>query len=112
MMLVMLFIVLFLSFWSLAYRWTAAALRIEATRSLQASRDEGTVHAVARAVALFETGLPPQSPYTCAVTITTSAGSSRYTVVMTSTGNSTWTVAAAPTDPNDDPPDMPDSFLP
>ena len=53
MMLVLVFIVLFLALLGVAYRQTAAALRIESVRSLQIQRDEGSIHALARALALL-----------------------------------------------------------
>jgi hypothetical protein len=59
MMLVVVFVVLFLSLWSLAYRQTAAAARVEAARARQALRDEGSLHALARALALHSSPKPP-----------------------------------------------------
>ena len=46
--LVLVFLVLFLSVLSVAYCQMAAALRAETARSLQARRDEGSIHALAR----------------------------------------------------------------
>jgi len=111
-MLVTVSVVLLLLLFSLAYRYTTAALRIETVRSLQQQRDEGTVHAIARGLALLETGLPPSSPYVCEVTIITAAGPSPYKVTFTSESGSNWSVQAVPTPLGEDPDPMPDSFLP
>ena len=112
MMLVLVFIVLFLALSAIAYRRTGAALRIESARSLQIQRDEGSIHAVARAVALLETGLPPSDPYVCGVTIDTPTGPRSYTVTLTSEGGDNWSVHSAPTQPTENPQPMPDSFAP
>ena len=112
MMLVLVFIVLFLSFWSIAYRQTAAALRIECTQVLQRQRDEGSIHALARALALLETGLPPTDPYVCGVTIDTSTGERSYAVTFSSEGENHWSVQAAPPQSYERPLPMPDSFAP
>ena len=112
MMLVLVFIVLFLALLGVAYRQTAAALRIESVRSLQIQRDEGSIHALARALALLETGNPPSDPYVCGVTITTSTGPHSFTVTFTSEGSNHWSVHSAPTPPNANPQPMPSSFLP
>ena len=112
LMLVTITVVLLLLLFGLVHRYTMAALRIETVRTLQQQRDEGTVHAIARGLALLETGLPPSSPYDCEVTILTSAGASPYKVTFTSEGGANWSVQAVPTPLGEDPDPMPDSFLP
>ncbi len=112
MMLVLVFIVLFLSLCSLAYRHSAAALRVESARSLQIQRDEGSIHALARALALLETGAPPSDPYVCGVTIDTSTGPRSFTVTFASEGTNNWSVRSAATEPNENPQPMPSSFAP
>ena len=112
MMLVLVFIVLFLSLWSVAYRHTAAALRIESGRSLAVQRDEGSLHALARGLALLETGYPPTDPYACGVTIETSSGPRSLTVTFESAEAENWSVSSRPTRPNENSPPMPDSFAP
>lgn len=110
MLLVLIFLALVLSLYSLSYRHTAAALRVEATRTLQLQRDEGSVHALAMGLALLETGLPPSNPYICAVTIDTSTGERSFTVTFALETANTWSVGARPTEPFEDPEPMPDSF--
>ena len=112
LMLVLVFIVLFLALFGVAYRQTAAALRIESVRSQATQRDEGSLHALARALALLETGNPPSDPYVCGVTIDTSFGPRSLTVTFASEGTNDWTVHSAPTPPNANPQPMPSSFLP
>ncbi len=123
MMLVLVFIVLFLSLFGVAFRQTAAALRIETVRELQILRDEGSLHALARALALLETGHPPYDPYVCGVTIATPSDprsqtntppfTTRFTVTFTSVvGTNNWDVRSFPTPQYQDPLLMPSSFLP
>jgi len=112
MMLVVVFILLFLALLGVTYRQIGAAVRIESTRVLQVKRDEGSVHAVARGLALLETGLPPYNPYTGAVTITTSTGARSFTVTFTQEGSSNWSVYATPTPAGTSPPLLPSTFVP
>jgi len=110
MVMALVFIALLLSIYSVAYRQVAAALRIETARTLQRQRDEGSLQALARGLTLLETGLPPEDPYVCAVTIGTSTGERSFTVTFTSEAEGRWCVHAAPTQPPDSPEPMPVSF--
>lgn len=114
MVLALVFIALMLSIYSVAYRDVAAALRMETARTLRRQRDEGSMVALARGLALLETGLPPADPYVCAVTIDTSTGSRSFTVTFASEGETgdAWSVHAAPTDPLESPEPMPVGFVP
>lgn len=106
-MLVLVFNVLFLAMLGVAYRGVASAFRAESARVLQVRRDEGATAALARGLALLETGLPPSSPYDCRVTLDTAAGPRSFTVTFSQVDETTWTVHAAPTLPEEDPPSMP-----
>jgi len=110
MVLVLVFIALMLTFYGVAYRHVAAAVRIETARTLQQQLAEGSVHAIARGLALLQTGLPPQDPYTCATTIDTSTGERSFTVSFSSESDGTWTVHARPTLPPDSSEPMPETF--
>jgi len=110
MVLVLVFIALMLSMYSVAYRHVAAALRIETARTLRTQRDEGSIHALARGVALLETGLPPSDPYVGGVTLDTPTGERSFAVTYTSEEGDTWSVHAAPTGPLEDPEPLPASF--
>ncbi len=110
MVMALVFIALLLSIYSVAYRQVGAALRIETARTLLRQRDEGSVQALARGLALLETGLPPQNPYACAVTIDTSTGERSFTVTFSSEAANNWSVHAAPTQPPENPEPMPASF--
>ena len=68
------------------------------------------MHAVARGMSLLETGLPPTSPYECAVTITTSTGDRDFTVTFTLETGTTWEVEAVPGVVFPAPPTMPAVF--
>jgi len=109
-MFVLIAVALLLLLYSLAYRHTTAALRVETVRAQQQQRDEGTIHAIARGLALLETGLPPSAPYVCGVTITTSTGPNSFTVTFTSEGGDNWSVRSVPTLQGDVPQPMPDTF--
>jgi len=110
MVLVLVFIALLLTFYSVAYRHVAAALRVETARTLQQERDEGSVHAVARGLTLLETGLPPSNPYVCKTTIGEYPDERAFTVTFTSAVEGIWSVHATPTECPDDPQPMPTSF--
>ena len=109
MVLVLVFIALLLTFYSVAYRHVAAALRVETARTLRRQFDEGAIHAVARGVALLETG-SPSNGYECRTMINERA----FTVTFTEKAGEegVWLVHAAPTEWPDDPQPMPESFLP
>ena len=107
---VLVFIVLLLSLVGVAQRNLAATLRSVVARAAQIQGDEGVVTAAARALALLETGLPPGSPYTCGVSVSTSAGLQNMTVVFTLEEGTTWQIVAAPAQPGENPPPMPSTF--
>lgn len=110
MVLVLLFLVLFQALLGVAYREMAAALRIVSVQAIQAQRDEGSVHALARAMALLETGLPPANPYVCGATIETSAGPRSFRVTFTLEAGTTWSVRSAPASPDESLLPMPGTF--
>lgn len=112
MMLVLVFIILFMAMLGVACRQTASALRIESVSLVQKQRDEGSLHAVAKGLALLETGIPPTDPYVCAVDITTSTGTRSYTVTFTAEATNNWSINAKPTDAGDTPLPMPTVFTP
>jgi len=112
MVIVLVFILLFLSLWGVAYRQTAAALRAESVEVNRVERDEGSTQAVARGLALLETGLPPSNPYVCGITVTTPTGPRAFTVTFTPEGSNNWSVQAAPTAAGTSPPPMPSTFGP
>jgi len=109
-MMVLAFVVLFLALLGVAWRRVASALRIASVRTVQSQRDQGSIPALARAVHLLETGLPPASPYVCGVTIDTSRGPRRYTVTFTVEEETRWSVHADVTPAAENPPSMPDTF--
>jgi hypothetical protein len=111
-LLVLVFVLLFLSLLGVVYRQATAALLIETAHAQQVQRDEVSVHAVARGVKLLETGLPPSNPYVCGGTIPTSTGPRSFTVTFTSLGGTNWSIHAAPTQASEAPPPMPSKFGP
>jgi hypothetical protein len=111
LVLVLIFTVLLLSLVGVAYRQIGSALRLESVRTAQVIRDEGSLQALARALALLGTGPPPSNPYVCDATINTSSGSRVFTITMSSEIEGQWTVHSAPTLPNENPDPMPETFL-
>ncbi len=108
----LLFVVLFTAMLGVAWRSTASALRLESVRAIQARRDQGSIHAMARAMRLLETGLPPSTPYVCAVTIDTADGPRAYAVTFVAEDGSNWSVRSAALEAGKSPPPMPDTFAP
>lgn len=112
LLLVLVFVVLFLALLGVAYRNVVSALRLETVHVQQAQRDEGSIHALARAVTLLETGLPPSSPYVRGAIISTSNGPRSYTVTFTLTGGTNWRIDVAPTEAGEGPAPLPPTFAP
>ena len=110
MVLVMVFIALLLTFYSVAYRHVATAVRAEKVRAKQQQRDEGCIRAVARGLTLLETGVPPSDPYTCSTTVATPLGDCLFTVRFESEGTGVWVVRSYPTQWPDEPEPMPATF--
>ena len=109
-MMVLIFLVLFLALLGVAWRRVASALRIASVRAVQTQRDEGSIPALALAMHLLETGLPPISPYVCGVTLDTSGGPVRYTVTFTAEGATGWSVHVGVTGAGANPSPMPNTF--
>ena len=110
-MTVSLFLVLMLAMTGVVHRHLSSVLRIEKARIQAEQRDEALMHALAQAMALIETGLPPSDPYVCSTTIVTSQGSESITVTFAQELNEIWSVHAAPTAPDATPQPMPASFF-
>jgi hypothetical protein len=110
MVLVLVFIALMLTFYSVGYRRVAATLRAETIRAQRERRDEGCVQAVAEGLSLLETGLPPSNPYTCATSVGVPPDDRSFTVTFASEEEGIWSVRAVPTQWPDAPEPMPSSF--
>ena len=110
MVIVPIFIVLFLAMLGVVYREVAGALRIESLHALQVSRDEGSICAMGRGLALLENGLPPTNPYVCCATIDTPAGPQIFTVTFASADGVNWQVSSSPTSGGATSPPMPVFF--
>jgi len=117
MVLVLVFLALVLSLYSVSQRQIAAMLRMETVRTLQKERDEGCLQALGRGLDLLETGFPPTNPYVGGVTVDTSTGPRSFTVTWTeegtdATGKPKWSVRAVPTGPLETPQPAPPRFSP
>jgi hypothetical protein len=110
LMLVLLSLTLFLALLGVTYRRLGSAVRVVSAQTVQRQGDEGSLQALARGLALLETGPPPTTPYVCGLTINTSDGPRAYTVTFTSEGGTNWSVHAARTPASESPLPMPDTF--
>jgi hypothetical protein len=110
MLLVLAFAVFFFSLLAMACSQLSSSILAETARIQQTQRDEGSVRAVGRALALLETGYPPTNPYSCGVSIDTSAGSRPFTVTFVLNEPQNWSVTAAPAEAGENPPAMPLMF--
>lgn len=108
--LALVFIVLLLCLWGVAYRQIAAALRMETVQANRVQRDQGATLALAQALKLLETGTPPTTPYSGGVTITNSSGSQSFTVTFTQEGSNAWAVQATTTPAGQSPTPLPSTF--
>jgi hypothetical protein len=100
MAMVVVFVTLFLTLWSLSFRQLSALLRLEAARTRHLQRDAGSLRAVARGLAALETGYPPAAVYVCSVSL----DSGRYALTFRRTDPDVWTVDASAS--NDDLPPL------
>jgi hypothetical protein len=105
-------IVLLLCLWGVAYRQTAAALRMETVQSNRVQRDQGTALALAAALRLLQTGTPPTNPYIGSVTETTSSGTQSFTITFTQEGSNDWAVQASAVAPGPSVLPLPATFGP
>ena len=112
LLLVIGFNVMLLAVWSVAYRSVGSAIRVEMTRSLRRTRDDGTMTALGQGVALLQfssplnaDGSPITSPetYTCYVQldlVTPTTTTERWFAVVytlqppATDGSPVWTVRA------------------
>lgn len=98
MVLVLVFVALVLTFYSVCHRHIGATLRSEEARALRRQLDEGSLRALARGLTLLETGDPPapapENPYVCQTTIQTSTGEHDFTVTFTCVAEGRWSVCA------------------
>jgi hypothetical protein len=110
MLLVLAFAMLFFSLLAMACSQLSSSILAETARIQQTQRDEGSVRAVGRALALLETGYPPTNPYSCGVSIDTSTGTRPFTVTFVLNEPQNWSVTAAPAESDENPPAMPLMF--
>lgn len=97
MLAVLAFIVFFFSLLAVGTSQLSGLLRSQTVQAERTLCDAGSTTAVARGLALLETGYPEASPYSCGVTLTTPNGNSPFTVTFTYLGSNKWTVNAHPT---------------
>lgn len=116
MVLVLAFVMLFVSLLGVVWRREASALRIASVRTLQSQRDEGCIKALARALRLLETGNPPSTPYICAATVDVMINGvstpRSYTITFTQESAGLWSVHSILTPAAEHPTPMPDDFGP
>ena len=110
MVLVLVFNLLLLSLYAIAFRQLDSLLRTETVRTLGVERHAGRVEAVARGLSILESGLPPTDPYECAVTVIVHNEPRQFTVTFTSEGSYEWVVKAFPTAFGLDVESMPSQF--
>jgi hypothetical protein len=104
LVLVLLFVVLVLSLWGVAFRRTAALLRLDTVRVEKVVVDQPNVIALAQAVTLLETGTPETQPtwdsqhslYTCCAIVSTPSGPQSFLITYQKGGGGIWTVQAQP----------------
>ena len=110
MLMVLVFVALLMTTATVTQRHLASSLRVERAREQARIRDEGSLHALAEAVDLLETGLPPSSPYVASLTLTTSLGPQVYTITYQDQGGGDWDIQARPPLPGESPPTLPATF--
>jgi hypothetical protein len=93
--LVIIFLVLFLAMLGMAYRQTAAVLRVETVRSVQTRRDQGCLLAAVQCIHYLETATSPTSPQV----FTVNGFPNTFTVTFSQdlVDHTVWTITAVPT---------------
>ena len=99
MLLVLAFMVFFFSLLAIGSGQLSSLLRSQTVQKQRTRCDEGSSTAVARGLALLETGYPATNPYV-----------SQFTVTFTYLGSNKWTVNARPTAVGEYPAAMPAQF--
>jgi hypothetical protein len=97
MVTVLVFLAVALMLIAVSQRQLASMLRVERARTQVELCDQGPLLALAQALQLLETGLPPTDPYVGETTVDTPLGERSYTVTFTSAGPDQWNVDAVPT---------------
>jgi hypothetical protein len=110
MVTVLVFLAVTLTLVSISQRYVGTSVCVERASGQAELRDQGSLEALARALDLLETGLPPSHPYVCATTVETPLGSRSYTVTYTSASGDEWLIDVAPTHEAESPDSMPESF--
>lgn len=96
MLAVLVFLAVTLVYVSLNQRRTAAILRVERARVELDDFDRGPKQAVAQALKVLETGLPPSNPYECALTVNTASGAHAYRLQFSSSVAGRWSLECSP----------------
>src|SRR5262249_31922255 len=104
------FVVFFFSLLAIGSSQLSSLLRAQTVQKERTRCDEGSTTAVARGLALLETGYPSTSPYVCGVTLPPSDGDLAITVTFTYLGSNKWNVYARPTEVGEYPTAMPSQF--
>jgi hypothetical protein len=110
LMMVLVFLVLFLAILGVCYRHIAAMLRVESVNQTRTVYDEDCIAALARAMALLESGLPPSNPFVCGATQTTSIGTKTMKVAFSLQEDGLWQVRVSPAQSDEKLPPMPETF--
>jgi Tfp pilus assembly protein PilX len=107
---VLIFLILLFAMWSAVYRTTSSLLRIETSRVLRQTRDQGAMNALGQAIQLLQYSTPSDSSdpsrttftYDVLVTVQNTSGgctTTDYTVVFTARpdkGTNVWQVQVSP----------------
>jgi hypothetical protein len=98
---VLVFLILLFALWSTVYRTTASLLRIETNRTLQQTRDQGAMNALAQAIQLlqysapFDTTNPGRTQFTYGIQVTVTNPAVEYTPAPAQ-GTNCWQVQITP----------------
>jgi hypothetical protein len=111
MITVLVFLAVLMTTLGVTHRHMASLLRREQAQWEVDRFDAGPRCALARGVALLETGLPPDNPYTCITQIITPEGEESFTVSYRKVSGHKWRVEVAPTAPGEHAPAMPPTFF-
>jgi hypothetical protein len=107
---VLLFLVFAFATWTIYFRSSASLLRVEQARVERETRDQWTAPAMAQALRLLQTGMPPTDPYSCKLELTQDGVTKYFLLSYERISAARWTVTAAPTTSDEVAVDAPSTF--
>ncbi len=96
--------------WAVFFHSSSSVIRIEQARLERETRTSWDAPAIAMAMRLLQSGMPPSDPYSCKVALAQDSQTRFVLLTFEQTTLTRWTVTAAPTNADNSSPDAPATF--